>query len=173
MATPDNYTIGSGIISAAEYDENTPAQSTDFVDLGNVPSLTISPAVETLEHKSSRTAEKEVDKEVVISTAYTIAFSLEEYSPENLAMFFQGEYDSGTKTISGLTNLKKEYVVKFTSDNSTGPNYTYTFHRVKLTPSGDAGLIGTEWGQLAMTGKGLSDRKHNEDSPYFTIEEAA
>lgn len=68
-----------------------------YRDMGNAPSFNFSVEEENLEHFSSRSGLKTLDKRVAISKAVTIAFTLDELNHENAALFFGG-------TISTLTN---------------------------------------------------------------------
>ena len=157
-----NYTLGKGVLSVADYG------SAVFTDLGNCPSFEIEPTEETLDHFSSRSGIRSKDKIVTLEKAYTLTFNLDELSIENMTLFMRGTH-TGNAEIQGLMGSNDaEHILKFVSANGTGPDYTYTFHRVRIKPAGAMPLISEEWSELAMTAEGLEDTT-NPSSPYFTI----
>lgn len=162
------YTLGKGIVSIAAWSGTTPPVS--LTDVGNCPRFEVEVTEETLDHYSSRSGTRVKDKQVVIETGFTLNFDLDEFSVANLAMFLKGTV-SGSKNhiISANTVLDKEYAVKFVSDNPAGPNETWEFHRCKLSPGGNLGLISDEWALMTFTGEGLADSVNHASSPYFTV----
>jgi hypothetical protein len=126
---------------------------------------------ETLEHYSSRGGARTKDKTVILETGYNVNFDLDEHSVVNLQMFLKATL-SGSNVLQANTALDKEYALHFASDNAAGPNETWRFHRVKLSPGGPLNLIGDEWGSMSFAGEGLSDVSNNPSSPYFTVTRA-
>lgn len=157
-----NYTLGKGILSIAEYGSSV------FTDLGNCPSLEIEPTEEVLDHYSSRAGTRSKDKTVTLEKAYTLTFNLDELSIENMSLFLKATH-TGNSAIQGLmADNDQEHIIKFVSANGVGPDYTYTFHRVKIGPAGAMGLISDEWAEMSFTAEGLEDTT-NPSSPWFTI----
>lgn len=160
--SPNNYTLGKGVLSIAVYGSST------FTDLGNCPSLEIEPSEETLDHFSSRSGARSKDKTVTLEKGYGLTLNLDEASIENLSLFLRATH-TGNSEIQGLMAADDlEHIIKFVSANATGPDYTWIFHRVKITPAGALGLITDEWQEMSMTAEGLEDTT-NPLSPWFTI----
>lgn len=161
------YTLGRGIVSIGAWSGATPPSGGNIVDRGNCPRFECEVTEELLDHYSSRSGTRDKDKQVTLETGYTLNFDLDEFSVQNLAMFLKGSISGNV--ISANVELDKEYAVKFVSDNPAGPNETWEFHRVKLSPGGALNLISDEWSLMTFTGEGLSDTANNPTSPYFTV----
>lgn len=161
----DNYMIGKGILSIALITNGTPG---NFADVGNCPKFEFDMTESVIDHKTSRYGLMEQDAETVIESGYTLAFTLDEVSVENLRMFMKGTL-SGTKIIYANQNVNQQYAVKFIADNPVGPNALWEFHKCKLTPSGAFSLISQEYTSMSFNGKGLSDRTGHATSPFLTV----
>jgi hypothetical protein len=160
----DNYMIGKGVLSIAVWAGGSIGS---YVDVGNCPAFTFEMTEQAIEHFSSRSGLKEQDQETVIQSGYTVNFTLDEISVENLRMFMKGTL-SGTRIIYANTNTQVQYALKFISDNPVGPNTKFEFWKCKLTPNGAFSLISDEYTSLQFTGKGLADRTGHSTSPFFT-----
>lgn len=135
-----NYHIGKGIVSFKE------SGAADFIDLGNAPSFTYSPAVEKLEHFSSREGVKTKDFTAITQVGATITFTLDEITGLNLSFFAlaeQGTDSDGNITLSGLS--KTEFVgdIKVVGTNDIGQQVDF-LATVSFVPSGDFGFITAE-----------------------------
>jgi hypothetical protein len=161
----DNYTIGKGILSIAEWTSTTPP--TEFVDLGNAPMMEVQPSVERLPHYSSRSGLKTKDKNPIVQSEYSINFELDEPAAYQMNIYLMGTLAGGQ--ISGMQGANKEYSLKFVSDNPLGRNNTWLFHKVTLAPNGALQLIGEEWMNMSFAGEGLADTANNPSSPFFTV----
>jgi hypothetical protein len=128
-----NYHIGKGIVTFKETGAST------FVDLGNAPSFVYTPAVEKKEHFSSREGIKTKDFTAITSIAATIKVTLDEITPENLAMFALGEL-STDGTITGLTKAEFTGTLKVVGTNDIGQHVGWTGD-VSFVPSGDFSFI--------------------------------
>jgi hypothetical protein len=159
------YTLGRGIVSIGAWSGVSPPGA--LSDVGNSPRFEAEVTEELLDHFSSRSGTRDKDKQVTLETGFTINFDLDEFSVSNLAMFLKGSISGNV--ISANVELDKEYSVKFVSDNPAGPNESWEFHRVKLSPGGSLNLISDEWGLMTFSGEGLSDSANNPTSPYFTV----
>lgn len=159
------YQLGKGILSIADYDDACPAPS--YTDLGNCPRFEVEVTEEILDHFSSRSGARNLDKTVILEVGYNLAFDLDEWSKQNLQIYTKGTLTANK--IKANMQLTKEYILKFVSDNPEGPNETWEFHRCKISPGGALGLISDEWGMLSYTAKGLSDAVCNSTSPYFDV----
>ena len=96
-----------------------------------------------------------------------MAFTLDEFSLENVNMFFMGEISGSTISAFSVTELEGE--LTFVSDNPVGTQQTVTIHKVSLAPEGDVSLIGDDWSTLSFTGEVLKDETEHPDSPYMDI----
>ena len=167
MPTPhstDNYAIGKGKLYIADFPG---AGSPAYAEMGNCPSFEIEPAIERLPHYSSREGFRVKDKNPVIQTEYTVSFDLDEFAAPNLRKFIMGTQSGNV--LHALQDVDKEYVLKFVSDRPTGPNDTWEFWRMTLSPNGALQLIGEEWMVMSMSGEGLADVANHSSSPYWDV----
>lgn len=81
----DNYSYGKGVIYFK------PEGSNGMLDLGNCPSFNANVEISKNEHFSSRKGTKVKDKVFVSQKAAKFALTMEEFSPENLAIALMGE----------------------------------------------------------------------------------
>lgn len=100
LPQPGDYILGRGIVYAATLSSGVP-DANGWRDLGNSPEFTVSLETEKLEHQSSRAGLQTVDKEVTLSQKMNIAFSLDEFNDQNLALFMQGETATHTNAADG------------------------------------------------------------------------
>jgi hypothetical protein len=84
-----DYFLGRGILYLSEQDSDQ-LPSGGYRDLGNCPAFSMTVASEELLHQSSRSGLKVTDKRVTLSQDIQIAFSLDELSHDNYALFFTG-----------------------------------------------------------------------------------
>lgn len=164
-SSTNNLAIGKGIVSIAEWSGGSIGS---YYDMGNVNSLEIEPTIERLPHYSSRSGFRTKDKNPIIQTEYVLTIVAEEVAAVNLNRFLIGTL-SGANTILGLQGTNKEYAVRFVSDNPIGPNQTWDFWKLTLSPNGPMQLIGEEWMSMSFTGEGLADTGGHPTSPYFTV----
>jgi hypothetical protein len=162
----DLYAVGKGIIYMDAWSGTTPPASVT-TDMGNCTSFEVEPIVERLEHFSSRSTYRTRDKYPILETKYSLTFDLDEIAAVNLNRFLMGTIS--VNVISGLEGANLEFAIKFVSDNPTGPNATWEFWKVVLTPNGALQLIGDEWMVMSFTGEGLSDSANHASSPYYTV----
>ena len=168
MPTPpdvNNFTVGKGILSISEWDGDTPPAS--YTDVGNATSIEVEHIIERLPHYSSRSSFKVKDANPIITTDYTVTFTLDEISNSNLKMFMSAS--SATGVLYALQAADTKYALQFVSDNPTGPNRTYTFWKATLMPSGALSLIGEEWQAMTYIAEGLADVANNPSSPYYNV----
>lgn len=161
----DNLVIGKGILSIAELTSDLPGA---FTDLGNCPRFEFEMSEQSVTHPSSRSRVVVEDAEIIIMTGYSLSFVLDEISSKNMQLFLAGTLVNVTR-IRAMQDLTKRYAVKFVSDNAAGPDYTYEFRKVKLTPNGPFSLISDDFATLSFTGKGLASRTKYPDSPFFDM----
>lgn len=81
--SPDNYTLGKGIVS---FNKKVGSNFMGELDLGNCPEFSFNVSIEKLEHYSSRGGLRAKDKEVISQVSPGVTFTLDEISEENLAL---------------------------------------------------------------------------------------
>jgi hypothetical protein len=128
-----NYHIGKGIVSFKE------AGASVFTDLGNAPSFVYTPNVEKKEHFSSREGVKTKDFTAITEISATIKVTLDEITPENLAMFALGDLASDG-TITGLTKAEFTGTLKVIGTNDIGQHIGWEGD-ISFVPSGDFSFI--------------------------------
>lgn len=93
---PDTSAIklGRGALYFAE-NNSTTGKPKGFRHLGNCTAFNLTMETETLEHQSSRTGVRSVDREVILSQKAGISITLDEANFQNLALWFSGDYATG------------------------------------------------------------------------------
>ena len=103
----DDYSLGRGKVYFAELDDNDLPQG--YRDLGNAVEFMVSLEKEELDHFSTRSGLKVVDKQVVVSQKVSISLTLDEINFDNLALFMCGTAASrdneGDAGVTGSSNL--------------------------------------------------------------------
>lgn len=168
MPTPpstNNYAIGKGVLSIAEWVAGTPGA---YEDMGNCPLIDIEPVAEWLDHFSSRQELRLKDKRIVLEANYTLTFDCDEIAAVNLNRFLMGTI-SGVNLVQAMQGIDREYALRFTSDNPVGPNFIWDFHKATLSPNGPMSLIGEEWMIMSFSAEGLADVANNPNSPYISV----
>lgn len=163
--SPENYAVRKGKLYIATYNNGVVG---DYQAVGNAPMVEFEPSIERLPHYSSKSGFKEKDKNPVIQTEYLLNFELDEMAAFNMEKFLMGTRSG--KTISGLQSANAEFAIKFESDNPIGPNETWYFRRVTISPNGAMPLVSDEWATMSFACEGLSDEVGNPNSPYFDVE---
>jgi hypothetical protein len=135
-----NYHIGKGIVSFKEVGQST------YRDLGNAPSFVYTPAIDKLEHFSSREGVKTKDFTAITQISATIKVTLDEITGENLAYFALGDPGvdtDGNVTIEALQ--KTEFVgdIKVVGTNDIGQKVDFDA-TVSFIPEGDFSFITAE-----------------------------
>lgn len=158
----DLYTIGKGILYFDRLDAN--GLPTGMVDLGNAPSVVLTPTVEKLKHFTSREQIKKVDKVVNLSIGITAKFTLDEYDIDNLAMALLG-----TVVANELRLLRANQVeghLKFVGNNACGPNYQMDLWYCILQCNADVPFISDEWATMNFEAEVQDDAANHPDTPY-------
>lgn len=163
------YTLGRGVLKIGTWSGDTPpTYPSGYSDAGNCIEFNLNVTEETLEHFSYRSGLRNKDKIVILETGYEGNFILDEISQVNLLKFLKGTLSGNTIRVNTVTDA--EYALWFEAANPIGEKQRFLFHKVKLTPNGEMGLIGDEYMQLDFAYEGLSDETNNPDSPYFDVE---
>jgi hypothetical protein len=143
----DNYAILKGIVKFQKTGDG------DFRDLGNCPAFELTPTVETLEHKSSRSGVSSVDRKIVLSKSLKARIVMEELTPDNLGIILLGdvtpsspEYVIDIFTLSEVTGA-----LRFVGTNDIGGKVQMDFPSVSFIPSGSINMISEEWASMEVT----------------------
>lgn len=144
-----NLQVGKGIVSFKKEGDSV------FRDVGNVSSLVITPDMTTLDHFSSREGVKKKDISIIIEKKATVVMTMEEFTPENLAIMVVGAVDMaavGGPEVEIFSQNAVNGWLKFVGTNEVGPKITIDLYNVGFTPSGDLGMISDEWNEMEVTG---------------------
>lgn len=162
----DNYFIGKGVCYF------TPDSGAER-DLGNAPEVELTPAVEKLDHFSSRTGTRTKDRSIVIEKSVTLRIVLEEITAENLAMLLMDKNvvttTSGTKTLRILKDSEITGSFRFQGTNDVGNQVDIDLPSVSFGPSGSFNPISDEWGQIEITAEVLVTEYTDGTSDFGTI----
>ena len=123
--------------------------------IGNVTAFGAEPTIETLEHFSSMAGVRTRDRVVTLTRSATLTMTLEEWTPENLAIAFLGEVDTdsdGNTVVLGLTQDLIRGELSAEMSNDVGPRYNFEFGSVALRPAGSVGIISEEWAEIEIEG---------------------
>lgn len=156
-----NYRVGKGVLSFQ------PGGTGDFIDLGNVTSLVISPDLETLEHFSSRVGVRAKDLEVVIEKKGAVQITMEEFNPFNISLALLGSITPAAAgpQIEIFSQTAINGALKWTAANDVGPKTDLVLHNVSFVNAGDFGFVEDEWGnmeveaQMLVAGAGPNEGK--------------
>lgn len=152
-ASTGNLYVGKGICSFKK------SGNDEFRDLGEVPECELTLNIETLEHFTSRSGIRSKDLIVVLERSGTIRFVMQEWTPENLALFFMGSVDlddpnGPTVDILDVDAITGEF--QFHGTNQVGPRYDVFVHNMRITPSASLNLIQeNDFGGVEVTGEML------------------
>lgn len=166
--SPDvmNYFSGTGICYFKRTGES------EYRDLGNAPAVSVGPVLETREHKTSRAGSRSVDRIFTTSKKGELKVSLDEITPENLALFFLGDVSvdtAGNSVVSGFTNNSVTGAFRIVGTNEIGSKYQFDALNVQFIPSGEFSFIADEESVIELT----ANISQDDDGNYFTITELA
>lgn len=149
----DNLSILKGIIKF------TPTGGVQR-DLGNAPEVELTPAIEKLDHFSSRSGVRSKDKSVALEKSMTLRVVLEELTADNIRMLLIGgevtENTDGSKTFDIFEESEITGAIEFTGTNDVGSQIDLALPSVSFGPSGSLNLISDEWGNFEITGEVLA-----------------
>jgi hypothetical protein len=119
----DNYYIGKGVVQFLL--EGT----TEWRDVGNVPEFEFTPAVEKLDHFSSRTGVRTKDRSIIIEKSAVARLVMEEWTPANLALILLGSVAAlKTATVGAVVGTGNGTLTIFgASPNADVGTYTVRF----------------------------------------------
>lgn len=140
-SSPDNYTLGKGIVS---FNKKVGNAFTGELDLGNCPEFSFNISIEKLEHYSSRGGLRAKDKEVISQVSPGVSFTLDEISSENLALLTLADIEKVTQAAATVVDETPggAYAGKMLALANRG----ITVAGITVETSGDVALTqGTDW----------------------------
>lgn len=150
-----NYIVGRGYMTMQLQGENS------FQDMGNITMMEFLLKPTLLDHYSSRVGIRTKDLVVVTELAGTLNLSLEEFTARNVAIALMSTpNESGSVSIDAFTNPLQYAAFEFFGTNAVGPQWSYTFPLVILSPSKAVSMIPTgsgSWGTIDMQADILKD----------------
>jgi hypothetical protein len=153
-STTDLLQVGKGIAVFK------PQGSTTFKDLGNCPSIELTPNFTTLDHFSSRSGVKLRDKRIITEQIMELKVVMEEWAADNLAIMLAATQDNSDLS-SPILNIGANPVntgeFRFYGTNSVGPKWNVFLPSVDFIPSGTLALIADGWGSMEVTGSMLAN----------------
>lgn len=159
-----NYSVLKGIVSF------TPTGGS-IRDLGNAPEFELTPAIDKLDHFSSRAGVRSKDRSIVREKTLTARIVLDEITPENLQMALIGGTVSGD-SFDIFAESEITGALSFVGTNDIGNQVSLSLPTVSFTPSGSLNLISDEWAQIEVTCEVLFDEA-TDDFGTVTVTEVA
>lgn len=155
LSSPDigNLYVGKGIVSFM-------LEGTDeWRDVGEVREAELTLEIEELEHFTQRAGTRSKDLTVVLEKSGSVRFIMEEFTPENLKLYFIGgtidENAQGGPIFDIMAGDSLSGKWRFVGTNDVGPNYTIVLDNVRIRPEGSINLISEEWGGVEVTAEML------------------
>lgn len=153
-STTDLLQVGKGIAVFK------PKGKTTFIDLGNCPSIELTPNFTTLDHFSSRAGVKARDKRIILEQLMELKVVMEEWAAQNLSLMLAGAIDYSdpqSPIISIGVNPINTGEFRLYQTNAVGQKWTVILPSVDFIPSGTLAFISDEWGNMEVTGSMLAD----------------
>lgn len=136
-------------------------------ELGNCPSLVVTPKFEFLDHYSSMSGVRAKDASVPVEIGAEISITLDEWTIENLAMAVLGTvsaqeagdpgYDVGAGTqkdkIAILTGTEVKGKIRVVGTNTIGVKVEGQFPLVSFKGGNAINFLSEEWNQLELSGE--------------------
>lgn len=140
-------------------------------DLGNAPEVELTPAIEKLDHFSSRTGVRSKDRSIVLEKTLTLRIVLDEITEENLRKALLGgalsTNSDGNSEFAIFAESEIAGSFRFDGQNTVGNLIRMTLPNVSFTPTGSLKLISDEWAQIEITAEVLID---DETEDFGTVE---
>jgi hypothetical protein len=160
----NNYFVGKGVLYFTKSGDQER-------ELGNAPSVRFSPNTERLDHFSSQSGIRSKDRSILLEKVLTCTITLDEITPDNLAMFFFGDdattNTDGNSVFSIFAESEVTGSLRLVGTNDVGNKFEVTCPSVSVTPTGEFDFISDEFGTLEMTIEILL----GDDGTFGTIEQ--
>ena len=101
MAFQNFYFSGQGRVYVAA--RNSSGNTLSYIDVGNVPSLTVQLETDVVEHKESTSGQRLLDFRLIRENRARVTMTLENFNKTNLKMLMYGT-DQTTTTATSVTN---------------------------------------------------------------------
>lgn len=129
MAFSNAYFSGQGKVFVAP--RNSSGAPLSYVEVGNVPALTVQLETDVVEHKESTTGQRLLDYRLVRENRARVTMTLENFTKKNLMMMIYGT-ESSTTTDTSVTG---EVIIPTGHTLAPGDIFFTKFPRVKSTPA--------------------------------------
>lgn len=146
---PLNYFSGTGNLSFKKQGDSV------FRHLGNCTSFKTKPTYDKREHKSSMDGSRAVDRTFITGRKLEVSVSLDEITPENLAIAFLGTQSlnsASNKVIDILTLDSVKGELKLEGTNDQGSKYTVLLPLVEFQPDSEFDWLADQDGVIELTG---------------------
>lgn len=148
-----NYYVGKGIVKIKLAADNA------YRDLGNCPLFELTPQVTKLAHYSSRAGRKFKDRNITQQVDLTVKMTLDEITPENLALALMGSEADSTGLVHNIMDVGEIIAaLRFVGTNDVGDLQQVDLPTVSITPSGAIGFISDGWAQIQLDGDVTADQ---------------
>lgn len=104
VPTADDILLGRGRLFLHELDSSFDEDGDGWAELGECPELVLEPSSEFIEHFSSRSGLRVLDKKILVQQKFDVRFALEEVNERNAALFFSATPEARTNAaVAGFT----------------------------------------------------------------------
>ena len=149
----DNYAVFKGISKFWMTGDD------DYRDMGNTPTVELTPNIEKLDHFSSRRGLKVKDRSIALAQSMTLRIVGDELTPDNWGLALMGDVHNSSPEyvvdIFTLTEITGAY--RFVGTNQVGAPVQMDLPNVSFTPSSSVNLISEEWATFEVTAEVLAD----------------
>jgi hypothetical protein len=144
-----NLMIGKGIVLFQRTTDSI------FYHLGNVPSMSITPKTELLDHYTSMSGALARDAQAILRKSMDFKLALEEMTARNLALLMLGDVDftnPDAPIVDMFVENQIEGHLKFFASNTYGPRWYIDLPSVQINPSGALETISEKYASVEVTG---------------------
>jgi hypothetical protein len=147
--SPLNYFSGTGNLYFKKVGD------ADYRHLGNATAFKTKPTYDKREHKSSMDGARSVDRTFITGRKLEVTVSLDEITPENLAIAFLGTQSTssaGQKVIDVLALDSVTGSIKLTGTNDQGSKYEVILPLVEFQPDSEFDWLADQDGVIELIG---------------------
>lgn len=148
-----NYQVGGAIVSIGG------------IDLGNIKNMEIDPTgLEVLEHYTSRTGARQLDRQIITQKKLTFRFDLDEHASTLYRLYFMA--NGGGLLVNALQAPLTEMSMTVTWLNESATIWSYSHSRVTARPSQAMGFGEfRDWVPYTLEVEALQDLVTNPTYP--------
>lgn len=154
MAFNNFYFSGQGKVFVAA--RNTAGIATSYLEVGNVPTLTVQLETDVVEHKESTSGQRLLDFRLIRENRARVTMTLENFNKKNLMMLMYGTESSTTTTTTVTGESLAPSGTTLTSGDiffTKFPNVTSVVVKDSGSPTATTWVAGTNYTVEAATGK--------------------